>query len=153
MCQVSPKILPFNFGDEDYTEGMSAQLQCIVTEGDLPVDIRWVVAGKGGASDAGISVTKIGAKSSILNIDSVDASHAGSYTCTARNAAGKSSYSAQLTVVGTCCLISHQCFQVKFDDFSQFAPRPVQKSSRANRSSWQQLRRRYRRFLLARTRR
>lgn len=98
---MSPKILPFNFGDEDYTEGMSAQLQCIVTDGDLPVDIRWTMAGRSGASDAGVTVTKIGAKSSILNVDAVDASHAGSYTCTARNAAGTSSHTARLTVVGT----------------------------------------------------
>lgn len=101
-----PKILPFNFGDEDYTEGMSAQLQCMVTDGDLPVDIRWTVAGKNGASDSGITVTKIGAKSSILNIDSVDASHAGNYTCSATNTAGKSSYTAQLTVVGTSIQIA-----------------------------------------------
>lgn len=95
-----PKILPFNFGEEDYTSGMSAQLQCIVTEGDLPVDIRWTTLGTTHSGLMGISVTKIGSKSSILQIDSVDASHSGDYTCMAQNAAGKASYSAKLTVVG-----------------------------------------------------
>lgn len=98
-----PKILPFNFGDEAYTSGMSAQLQCIVTEGDPPLEIRWTTAGDatnvGSASD-GIVVTRIGSRSSIVQIDSVEAVHAGNYTCTASNSAGRTSYTAQLTVVG-----------------------------------------------------
>ena len=98
-----PKILPFNFGEEDYTSGMSAQLQCIVTEGDIPVDIRWITSGQTHSALSGITITKIGSKSSIMQIDSVDASHSGNYTCTAHNSAGQASYTAQLTVVGTFC--------------------------------------------------
>lgn len=79
---------------------MSAQLQCIVTEGDVPVDIRWITSGQTHSALSGISITKIGSKSSIMQIDSVDASHSGNYTCTARNSAGQASYTAQLTVVG-----------------------------------------------------
>lgn len=95
-----PKILPFNFGEEDYTSGMSAQLQCIVTDGDVPVDIRWITSGQTHSALSGITFTKIGSKSSIMQIDSVDASHSGNYTCTAQNSAGRASYTAQLTVVG-----------------------------------------------------
>lgn len=97
---VAPKILPFNFGGEAYTLGMSAQTQCIVSEGDTPIDIRWTISSSMRTSMAGITITKIGSKSSILLIDSVEASHSGNYTCTATNSAGSLNYTAQLTVVG-----------------------------------------------------
>ena len=80
--------------------GMSAQIQCIVTEGDVPVDIRWTMSSPVHASMTGITITKLGSKSSILQIDSIDASHSGNFTCTATNNAGSSSYTAHLTVVG-----------------------------------------------------
>ena len=97
---VPPKILPFNFGDEDYTLGMSAQTLCIVTEGDTPVDIRWVISSPMHTSMAGVTTTKISPKSSILVIDAIDASHSGNFTCIATNSAGSLNYTAQLTVVG-----------------------------------------------------
>ena len=80
--------------------GMSAQIQCIVTEGDAPVDIRWTMSSKVHSSMTEITVTKISSKSSILLIDSIDASHTGNFTCTATNNAGSLNYTAQLTVVG-----------------------------------------------------
>ena len=80
---------------------MSAQIQCIVTEGDAPVEIVWNVTAQSHSSLMGITMTKIGSKSSVLQIDSVDATHTGNYTCTATNSAGIAHYSAQLTVVGT----------------------------------------------------
>jgi Immunoglobulin I-set domain len=97
---VAPKILPFTFGDQDYEVGMSAQVTCMVIEGDNPVDIRWNAAGHTHSSMTGITITKIGTRSSVLQIDSVDAGHSGNFTCTATNAAGSLNYSAQLTVVG-----------------------------------------------------
>ena len=96
-----PKIFPFTFGEEDYMAGMSAQLNCMIIEGDAPVDIRWDVLAQSHASVSGITTTKFGAKSSVLQIDSLDASHSGNYTCTASNKAGTVRHSAQLTVVGT----------------------------------------------------
>ena len=80
--------------------GMSAQTQCIVTEGDTPVDIRWTISSRVHSSMTGITIGKFGAKSSILQIDSIDASHSGNFTCTATNSAGSSSYMAHLTIVG-----------------------------------------------------
>ena len=111
-----PKILAFDFGEEDYTTGMSAQLNCMVTGGDSPVDIQWNVVPHGHSSVTGITTTKIGTKSSVLQIDALDATHSGNYTCTASNKAGMVRHSAQLTVVGTrrltpSTLINSQFFQ------------------------------------------
>lgn len=128
--KVAPKILPFNFGEEDYTSGMSAQLQCIVTEGDLPVDIRWTTLGTTHSALLGITVTKIGSKSSILQIDSVDASHTGNYTCTARNAAGQASYSAQLTVVGSESIPHPHLLPLPSDPPFFFCSWPIKRSGR-----------------------
>lgn len=98
---VMPKIFPFTFGEEDYMAGMSAQLNCMVIGGDTPVDIHWNVVAQSHSSVLGITTTKFGTKSSVLQIDSLDASHSGNYTCTASNKAGTVYHSAQLTVVGT----------------------------------------------------
>ena len=97
---VPPKILPFTFGDQLYEQGMSAQVQCIVVEGDAPLDIGWNVVADADSSSSGVQVTRIGAKSSVLLIDSITEKHNGNYTCKAANAAGTQSFSAQLTVVG-----------------------------------------------------
>lgn len=93
-------IGPFSFGDHDYTLGMSAQINCIVIEGDLPVDISWTFHGVRLSASSGIETTKIGSRSSVLNIDSVSADHSGNYTCIARNAAGMRNYTATLNVYG-----------------------------------------------------
>ena len=115
---MAPKILPFSFGEEDYTSGMSATINCIVIEGDSPVDIRWNITAQSHSSVQGIVITKVG-KSSVLQIDSVDATHTGNYTCTAINAAGMVQYSAQLTVVGT--LNAFKTHTLKTTLFIQFA--------------------------------
>lgn len=95
---MAPVIGPFSFGDHEYTLGMSAQINCIVIEGDLPVDLSWTFHGP--SSKAGIETMKIGSRSSVLNIDSVSGDHAGNYTCIARNAAAVRNYTATLSVYG-----------------------------------------------------
>ncbi len=97
---MAPVIGPFSFGDHDYTLGMSAQINCIVIEGDLPVDISWTFHGARPSASSGIETTKIGSRSSVLNIDSVEADHSGNYTCIARNAAAVRNFTATLNVYG-----------------------------------------------------
>lgn len=98
---VRPKIVPFSFGEDEYfTSGTHVQASCIVGEGDIPVDISWTFHGKIEASMMGISTTKLGPRSSILQIDSVAAAHSGQYTCIAKNSAGAQNYTAHLRVLG-----------------------------------------------------
>lgn len=97
---MAPVIAPFGFSDHEYALGMSAQLNCFVVEGDLPVDVSWTFHGVGGRPAPDIETTKIGSRSSILNIDSVGAHHSGNYTCIARNAAAARNFTATLNVYG-----------------------------------------------------
>lgn len=79
------------------------QTSCIVGEGDLPLELGWTFRGSslpGMGSDMGISITRVGPRSSVLQIDSVTAAHSGEYTCTAKNSVGLQSVSAHLEVLG-----------------------------------------------------
>ena len=100
---VPPVILPFRFTEESYmNEGNMAQVNCIVPEGDTPLQITWAFHGLDTSpkSQSGVSTMKLGQKSSVLMIDSVTSEHSGNYTCTARNSAGVNNYTAELIVTG-----------------------------------------------------
>ena len=98
---MPPRIVPFDFGDEPFTSGISAHTVCAASEGDLPMEINWAFHGQPHSSMMGISTSKIGARSNVLQIESVAAAHSGNYTCTARNAAGTRNYTATLIVFGS----------------------------------------------------
>lgn len=69
----------------------------------------------------GILVTTAGKKISTLSIDSVQAQHAGTYTCVAKNRAGSTSYAAELLVNGTSfsfCFNFSSYFSKSFNLFS-----------------------------------
>lgn len=76
----------------------------MVTKGDTPVNLTWHLNGRPVSQIQGITVTRIGHKSSSLSIDSVDSIHTGIYTCSATNQAGYANYSSQLAVNG---IITH----------------------------------------------
>ena len=78
------------------------QTICIVGEGDLPIELSWTFRGdsENGMADLGISTTRVGPRSTVLQIDSVTAAHSGEYTCTAKNSVGSQSVSAHLEVLG-----------------------------------------------------
>ena len=79
-----------------------AQLSCFVAVGDNPVTISWVFHGPDSstANQNGVSVVKMGPRSSSLIIESLTAEHSGNYTCTARNPAGVANYTAEIEVDG-----------------------------------------------------
>lgn len=97
--QVPPKIVPFSFGDETMNSGDSGSVQCNVLSGDFPLSIRWYFNGYL-IDDHTVTITSIGKRLSVLNIDSVHGRHAGNYTCEAQNKAETVSYTTELLVNG-----------------------------------------------------
>ena len=87
-------------------EGDFAQLSCIATSGDEPLQLAWTFHGENnqiadGIDNAmGITTTNLGSRMSILVIQSVQHHHRGRYTCQAKNRAGVESQSANLKVNG-----------------------------------------------------
>lgn len=80
--------------------GDSVSAVCTVVNGDSPLEITWALNGMPIEENHRISVTTT-KRNSLLSIDSASPSHAGAYTCVASNAAGATTYSAELTVNGT----------------------------------------------------
>ncbi|CAF4862530.1 unnamed protein product [Pieris macdunnoughi] len=100
QVMVPPQILPFEFGDEPANAGDMASISCAVSKGDQPLNISWIFNGQiiFRHNDLGIVLTNINKKTSILNIDSVNGSHRGTYYCVATNPAGSVNHSAILEV-------------------------------------------------------
>ena len=101
--------MPFSFGQSILNEGDYAQVSCVVRSGDLPLTISWSLEGVAKTSEEvgqlwdmadGIVTSPMGKRANFLSIDSVGYGHTGTYTCTARNAAGNTSHSTELKVNG-----------------------------------------------------
>lgn len=97
---VLPHINPFIF-EEQPNRGETVQVMCYVGKGDMPVSFSWMLNGEPIPNYLNVNIETVGKKSSVLNIDSVEESHIGNYTCIASNRAGISTHSAELTVKGT----------------------------------------------------
>ncbi|XP_029035667.1 Down syndrome cell adhesion molecule-like protein Dscam2 isoform X43 [Osmia bicornis bicornis] len=97
QVMVSPRIAPFEMADKAVNWGDSVSAVCTVVNGDSPLEISWALNGMPIDQSHRISVTTT-KRNSLLSIDSASPSHAGMYTCVASNAAGATSYSAELTV-------------------------------------------------------
>ncbi|XP_045473862.1 Down syndrome cell adhesion molecule-like protein Dscam2 isoform X48 [Harmonia axyridis] len=98
QVMVLPHIVPFTFGENPVHSGQTTQVTCLVSEGDLPLNVTWTFQGRSVESLSGVSTTKIGKKASLLLIDSVVDTHQGQYTCTAMNRAGYANYTTSLDV-------------------------------------------------------
>lgn len=100
---VTPKVVPFTFGEESFHSGQPATLQCTVSEGDQPLNIVWLKGDEQLVTGMyNISITKINRHLSVLNIEEVSADHIGNYTCSAKNSVGTSNHTAALFVNGSC---------------------------------------------------
>ncbi|KAG5309252.1 DSCL protein, partial [Acromyrmex insinuator] len=95
---VIPKLLPFAFGEEPLNSGQVVTVPCAVVEGDQPLQLRWTLNGHAISPHSGISIVDLGGRGAILSIGSVQATHAGTYTCVAENLAGRHELSADLIV-------------------------------------------------------
>lgn len=108
VVSVLPRIAPFGFGDSPVHSDQSAQVTCLVSEGDAPLNITWRFQGRRIDTDAqaSIYVNPIGSKASVLLIDKVHATLSGNYTCVAQNRAGSAQYTASLFVYGSVRFVS-----------------------------------------------
>lgn len=96
-----PKIADFDFGDKPSNFGDSASVTCLITSGDIPVEFKWLFNNKPLMAYDSVSTTKIGKRSSVLTIESVNGNHAGNYTCQVSNNANNTvNFTAMLIVNG-----------------------------------------------------
>ena len=92
--------MPLTFGMDVLDEGAFAQVSCIVSKGDEPLQVSWSFHGSSLTSNLGIITTPIGSRGSMLLISSVQHSHRGNYTCIAKNNAGVVTNTVELKVNG-----------------------------------------------------
>jgi hypothetical protein len=97
---VLPAINPFAF-DQPVYSGDDVQLTCYVARGDEPISVSWTLYGLPlDNSRPGVNLVNVGSKTSLLTMSNVNHNSDGEYRCLAKNPAGVSSYSANLTVYG-----------------------------------------------------
>ncbi|XP_076672535.1 Down syndrome cell adhesion molecule 1 isoform X38 [Andrena cerasifolii] len=98
QVMVIPKLLPFSFREKPLNSGQVVTVACAVVEGDPPLKLSWILNGHTISPHSGISIVDLGGRGAILSIGSVQASHAGTYTCIAENLVGRHELSADLIV-------------------------------------------------------
>lgn len=74
-----------------------------MNKGDLPANFSWSLNGRqiSNGKNLGIAIGSMSRKMSILNIDSVNGTHRGTYVCRVENAAGSANHSSALEVNGS----------------------------------------------------
>jgi len=106
---VPPKITPFAFA-RDLNVGDRISIQCVVVNGDLPLNFTWLkdripVTGSSGLRDSGhgladVTVRQYDDFNSALSVASISTAHTGNYTCKVANEAATVTYTATLHVNG-----------------------------------------------------
>lgn len=97
---VPPQIHPFSFGDESVNSGDVASVTCIISKGDVPINITWTLNGRSINVFDGIDIGNTKRRTSQLTIESAQAHHSGEYMCLAQNSAGIARYSSFLNING-----------------------------------------------------
>lgn len=92
-------IIPFSY-DEIVNVGDALDLFCQISKGDKPIFLKWSFRGFNDSHGIQINTKRISDKASLLSISNATASHSGTYTCTATNNAGSTSFSTNITVNG-----------------------------------------------------
>ena len=111
--------MPFTFGEDSFNKGESTGVSCMIVKGDLPITIKWILnSALIISNEDGISIVKLSAKTSVLNIASVDEQHRGLIKCIAENAAGSTEYASELHVNGILSTIILMSFIFFPHDFS-----------------------------------
>ena len=83
---------------------------CSVTDGDLPLTLKWYRHDQlllPEARASGISITEIGHYESVLRIDDLRPEHNANFTCVAQNFAGIAQHSQTLKVKGKVRFITY----------------------------------------------
>lgn len=91
--------MPFEFKKPIFA-GQSAQVTCLVSEGDTPMEITWSFESLRPFDEYGITTHKFGHQGNVLLIAETSAHHQGVYTCSATNSAGRANYSSLLEIHG-----------------------------------------------------
>lgn len=97
---VLPVIVPFSLGDKPAHMDQFLSINCAVSDGDLPLNIFWTFNNQPITPDMDVSINRLGKRTSVLTIDSVNAHHAGNYSCHGQNSAGSTSFTSELKVIG-----------------------------------------------------
>lgn len=102
-----PQITPFTFSEhEEINLDEPVGVTCIITKGDLPIQIWWTIIDEYSdqernlSTNDGVMITRNNQKISLLSIESVKARHRGNYSCYAKNKAGVAKFSSFLSITG-----------------------------------------------------
>ncbi|SPP73122.1 blast:Titin, partial [Drosophila guanche] len=90
-----PQMEQFHFNANGVNGGQAVRVMCMVTSGDLPIDIYWL---KDSQPLLRSIYHKIDEYTLILSLRQTTISDSGNYTCVASNAAGNASRSSSLKV-------------------------------------------------------
>lgn len=98
ILPVPPRIAPFYF-NKDLSEGVRAQVSCVIEKGDPPFTIMWF-KDRHPLPTEGLKVIGWDTHSSTVMVDQLMSRHAGNYTCQVKNEVASDEHTAQLVVSG-----------------------------------------------------